>query len=398
MAYLRSKNQAFLCKVETTEGVDSSPVATDAVAIDDGDFKLNPEFIEPTEATGTLSPGTPVIGKVQPDVTGAVKLKGSGVAETPPEVAPLIRACGMKETIRSATIPTSSTTTAASGTTTTFVVDRSSGNGSDWPATSGALVGHFVTLAGNPVTPVTVLITGYVVSGNNATVTIDTTMGSALSSSTTAVVPKQVVYSPDSTVTTSVTTYVYKDGLLYKFLGCRAEFDLNIAAGNKGDFAFRMKSLFGAKSDAAVPAVVLDTTKPPIWRGKEGGKMLIHRIAGAVTGLRFSVKPTLVFPDNPNAQEGIDAPQLVYPRTVDGEVDPASVLVASGRDSMADLFAQNEKILSAQIGATAGNRIGVVIPRAMFTDASHKDQNGILKDQLPFRALGNDTEGYLAFA
>lgn len=398
MAYLRSKNQAFLVKIESTEGVDASPAATDAIAIDDGDFKLNPEFIEPTEATGTLSPGTPVIGKVQPDVTGNVKLKHSGVAETPPEVAPLIRACGMSETIRSATIPTSSTTTAASGTTTTFVVDRSSGNGSDWPATTGALNGHFVTLAGNPVTPVTVLIVDYTVSGNNATVTIDQTMGSALSSSTTAVVPKQVVYKPDSTVTTSATVYIYKDGLLYKFLGCRASFDLTINSGNKGDFAFSAKSLFGSKTDAAVPAVVLDTTKPPIWRAKQGGKMLIGRVAGAVTQLRLGVKPTLVFPDNPNAQEGIDAPVLVYPRTVDGDCDPASVLIASGRDSMADLFAQTERPITAQIGSTAGNRIGLVVPRALFSDASHKDKSGILGDQLPFRCLGNDTEAYLAFA
>lgn len=109
---LRKKNQLLLAEIELTYDTDPTPVASaDAILAIDPQIK---EVVEPGRRPaqiGSLSRLPSVDGAKFSEVTFKVELKGSGAAGTMPRIGPLLRACGMAQTIVSATsvtyLPTS---------------------------------------------------------------------------------------------------------------------------------------------------------------------------------------------------------------------------------------------------------------------------------------------------
>lgn len=106
MAYGLIRNEVLLAKIETTYGTDSVPVAgTDAVflrgAPDFGFDRLR--MIQRPGIKGTLGPFQSVYGGALKAVRFDVELKGSGTAGTAPEIGPLLRACGLGETVVAST-------------------------------------------------------------------------------------------------------------------------------------------------------------------------------------------------------------------------------------------------------------------------------------------------------
>ena len=106
MAYGLIRNEVMLAKIESSYGVDPTPVAgTDAVFI-----RGAPEFgfdrlrlVARPGIKGTLGPFQGVYGGSLKAVRFDAELKGSGTAGTAPEIGPLLRACGLGETIVAST-------------------------------------------------------------------------------------------------------------------------------------------------------------------------------------------------------------------------------------------------------------------------------------------------------
>ena len=94
-----TRRATILAKIESTYGTDPTPVAGDAVLINNMTIKPNAKFLERNFLRASLSPQAPVVGEKYTEVTFTTELKGSGVATTPPEVGVLFRACAMQETI-----------------------------------------------------------------------------------------------------------------------------------------------------------------------------------------------------------------------------------------------------------------------------------------------------------
>ncbi|WP_444905321.1 hypothetical protein ACJJIU_22115 (plasmid) [Microbulbifer sp. CnH-101-E] len=99
------KRELILAKVETTYGQDASPTGADnAILVENLGWSFaGARMVE-------RNPIMPTLGKLQGlfagtlmEVTFDVEIKGSGAAGTPPEMAPLLRACGMAETITPST-------------------------------------------------------------------------------------------------------------------------------------------------------------------------------------------------------------------------------------------------------------------------------------------------------
>jgi hypothetical protein len=107
MAYagnLLARNASLLAKIEGTYGSDSSPGAVDGVlVVGDVDFAIQAEFnsIATVDTYGLPQPGRP--GSRHCTVSFDAILKGSGAAGTPPDLSPLLRACGLLETTTPAT-------------------------------------------------------------------------------------------------------------------------------------------------------------------------------------------------------------------------------------------------------------------------------------------------------
>ncbi len=105
MGGLRISNEVIFAKIETTVGTDSVPVAaTNAILVRNP--KLSPEGLRmPDREAIRASVGqlqTPYGGQLK-RITFECEGKGSGAAGTAPEIGPLLRACGMGETVVGAT-------------------------------------------------------------------------------------------------------------------------------------------------------------------------------------------------------------------------------------------------------------------------------------------------------
>jgi len=97
---LLTRNQLLLAKVETPEGTDALPTAA-LNAILSEPVTVNPDIARITSnvVRASISVTKYRIGRKKVGFNIKVELKGSGTAGTPPEISPLLQACGLKETI-----------------------------------------------------------------------------------------------------------------------------------------------------------------------------------------------------------------------------------------------------------------------------------------------------------
>lgn len=379
---LNTKNAALLAKVEATEGVDASPVAgTDAVLVENPQISFNPNTVQTNEVTGSLDSRGPITGGMTVQLTFDVLLKGSGVAGTAPEWGKLLKACGWAEVITAAAVPVAAEA-AASGTTTSLTLAAGASG------TAQTYRGMPLLLTGNPAAGATAFVADYS-AGKVATLT--DLFGTALSAATNYQVPVNVLYKPASTGIPSLTFHLFQDGLKYIVAGCRGNATLRLTSGNVGRISFTFTGMFVSKTDAAVPpGLVYDTTRPPVWKG---GKALVNRVASAMASLSIEFGNQMTNPDNPNAAEGFD-PSIVTARNMTGSCDPLETLIAT-RDSMVALRAGTQQIIHASYGQVAGNRVGLTIPAAFYTNLQPGDRNGLLTNTHQFACTGQDAGAFI---
>ncbi|NUB19798.1 hypothetical protein GBZ26_11305 [Azospirillum formosense] len=378
---LRTRNQALLAKIETTEGTDANPVAgTDAVFVENLQHSFNPNIIQTNEHTGSLDSRGPIAGGMTVQVTFDVLLKGSGAPGTAPEWGKLLRACGWAETITATAVPAAAEACAAGGTTTTAVLGSSAG-------TTAQQYRGMPILFTNVVTG-TSFITDYTAG---KTATLADTLSGPIVATTSYQIPVNVRYAPASISIPSVTLYLYRDGKLLKVTGARGNATLEFTSGGVGRMRCTFTGMFGSQTDAAVPAgLVFDTPRPPIWKG---GRALVNRAKAAMASLSIDFGNQMTNPDNPNAAEGYD-PAIITARNMTGSSDPLEELVAT-RDAIADFRAGAAQPIGLSYGAVAGNRVGLTIPAATYTNVQPGDRNGLATQGLQFACTGQDAGAFL---
>ncbi len=378
---LRTRNAVLLAKIEPTEGQDAAPSAsTDAVLVENPQINFNPNLIETDEVTGSLDGAGPYVGGMTAEVTFDVLLKGSGSAGSVPEYGDLLKACGWAETITAAAIPAAPEACAAGGSTTTAVLGTSASS------TDQIYRGMPIDFTGTPAG--SAFVSDY--AGGSKTATLTDTLSGSTSVSTNYQIPANVLYAPASVSISSLTIYLYLDGLLYKLVGCRGSFNLTLTSGGVGRLSFTFQGLYLSKADAAVPAATYDATRPAPFKN---GTMLVNRLAAALESLTVDLGNEQSFPENPNALEGFDA-SIIVRRNLTGSMNPLETLIAT-RDIMADFRAGTQRIIHARYGATAGNRVGATIPAALYTNQSPGNRSGLATVEVPFSAVGQDAGGFL---
>ncbi len=382
MAALRSRNAVVLFKTETTAGTDASPVAADdAVLVENPQIQFNPNIVRTNEVTGSLDSRGAIVGGMTAQISCDVYLKGSGTAGTAPEFGPLLKACGWAETLTGTAVPASAEACGATGSTTTATLGTSASS------TADAYNGMPIDFTGN------VEGSSFIADYTAAKLaTLTDTMSGAIDASTSYQIPANVLYAPASSSISAGTMYVYMDGVLYEFVGCRGTTGFALQSGGPGRIRFQFNGIFEAKTDAAVPTATYDTTRPPIWKG---GKALVNRVASAMAALSVDANAQVINPDNPNATEGYDPAEIVS-RNMQGQMDPLETLIAT-RDVMADFRAGAQRIIHARYGSTAGNRVGLTVPAGLFTNQTPADRNGLSAVTVPFDCVGQDGGAYLCF-
>ena len=99
MSLLFSRNQVVLAKVETTAGTDAEPTGTNAILCEVVNPTVEGDSLENNVVRSSISeqPIRYINKKVK--ATIVVRAKGSGDPDTPPEFAPLLKSCALKENV-----------------------------------------------------------------------------------------------------------------------------------------------------------------------------------------------------------------------------------------------------------------------------------------------------------
>lgn len=98
---LLTRKAVILAKIETTEGTDAVPTGA-ANSIQVGNLQPRPlsaEFVDRTNYTPYLGEPGSVLAVKSGELSFEVEIAGAGAAGTAPKYGPLLRACGMAETI-----------------------------------------------------------------------------------------------------------------------------------------------------------------------------------------------------------------------------------------------------------------------------------------------------------
>ena len=385
---VRMRNAALAVKAESTAGTDSiagSPSSGDWIQ-GDVTISLNPMIAPVPGFTGSLDSEVDVVGGFKPTLQITVPFRGSGTAGTPPALGTLLKACTMALTQTASAV--GAPTAATAGTTTTATA------ASPFGTTTDAYNGMPLIVSGDQS-----FTTGIVDYTSGRVITIGETRASGLTSSSNLQIPINDLYKPssDESVFINATAYVYYDGTLYKFVGLQGTWSLNITAGEFGVFTFSMMGqLLEDPSNTSLPsgaaAALTAQPAPPRWAN---GKSQLNKKTARCQSLRVDFGVTQILPDNPEGTYGFD-PAVPTGRRIAGTINP--YMDTNTNTALFTAMKGNTDVsLMAILGATAGNRMLVMLPTVRLQDLSPGNRGGLGEFGIPFQANGPDVGAYISF-
>lgn len=387
--YLRNPNKALTAKVETVEGTFEAPIpATDAIPLEDAGFALNPEVEESNEATGVIDTAEADVTGTKPNITGTLKLRGSGSVTVAPRYAAILKACGLGETIATI-LPPTGTYDVASGTTTTLVIDRTLVGNTSLPSTNAmlaALIGRPIELSVNPTTTRRTGIVNATITGNNVTITIGETLAAAMGATTEAKILPGPVYQPIQTVPPSISMERFLDGIVQRIKGVRGTCGFTLPGARRGTINIDMRGIFHQQADEAVPTTIDFSTlpPPPIWRA---GRAHLNKLEIGATQFTCNLSNAQTQHPNPNIDSGFDR-NIITKRDVRGQLDVNMALKAT-HDRIGALTANTKMPFMALLDDTAatGARVLITVPNFKVLDVGEGDRESIAEHTLPYQGV-----------
>lgn len=405
---IRPANVAVLLKLEATEAVDAAPDLTlDALPVEADSVSYNSPWTQEAsnEATGSLVAGAPLIIGQAATVSFRSRIKGAGNGVTysstvKPPLHQALQASGWRGQFQAAIAAAAAT----AGTATSVTL------GASFPAIARALIGIPLVIsagAGNGAQP---LVTEYT-SGKVAT--LGDTFNPPLDATSQVAVPANWSYAQTSpsdaaaraTDQPSATIYIYEDGILLKFVGCRGVATLDGRTARPGFGAFAFTGIYAGKTDAPVPTnlVIANHSAPVLAQGSaKSPAVLINRKPLAISTWTLDPGSQLETPEDPNTPYGFGTSQIVD-RTPTLRVDPLATLVAN-RDTITDIGNGVTMPAVLRHGSVAGNRWTLVAPLGQPVTADPGTRGKLRSEDmtLQLRSLGRDavtrdTDRILAF-
>lgn len=393
---IRPANVAVLLKLETTEAVDASPAAAiDAIPVEADSVTYNTPWTTEAsnEATGSLVSGAPLIIGQAAKIGFRSRIKGAGAGVTysssvKPPLHAAMQACGWRGQFTAAV----ATALATAGSTTSATL------ASGFPATAMALVGMMLTITAGTGVGATPLVMGYT-AGRLAT--LADLFGTALDTTSSIALPANWTYASTSpsdatarlTDQPSATIYIYEDGRLLKFVGCRGTMALDGKSARPGYDTFDFSGIYAGAVDAAIPSglVVANHSAPVLAQGGAASSALIvNRKPLPVSTWSLDPGSQLEVPDDPNTTFGFGAGQIVD-RTPVLKIDPLMALI-SNRDTVTDIGNGTTMPVALRHGSLSGNRWSLLAPLAQPTEAAPGTRGKLKSEDISFqlRSLGRD--------
>lgn len=407
-ATIRPRNVAILVKAESTVGTDAAPDASNAIPFEADGYSYNAPYRSEAsnEANGSLVAGAPLVIGQPAEVSIRVRLKGAGAGVTytslvkPPHHT-LLEACGRRGLFTAAV----SAAAISAGTVSSATL------GTGFGTTAEAYRGMPLQLAAGNSGDRLVHVSGYSAA---KVATLADLFGSALNTSVTAALPANWTYAGTSpkdvasraTDHPSATIYLYEDGTLHKFVGCRGSIDdLGGQTARPGFATFNFMGIYAGKSQAAIPAVSVPQHAAPVLAMGTGGvnpALVVNRKELKVSQWSLNEGQQKEVTDDPNTAFGFGSPELAG-RSPRLQIDPLATLTTN-RDTVAEIEAGSQYPSVIRYGSVAGNRWSLVNPLLQPADPAVAQRGIYRSENLALAALspgldpaGRDNESILCF-
>jgi len=406
---IRTMNVAVLLKLEGTEGVDAGPDPTvDAIPVEADSVTYGSPWTQEdsNEATGSLVAGAPlIIGQVVP-ISFKSRVKGAGVgvaysATVKPPLHQALQSCGWRGQFQAAIAAAA----AAAGTATTLTLANT------FPATLRALLGMTLLIGAGSGAGAAPAIIEY---SAGRVATLADTFSPPLDATSSVSMPANWTYaqtSPSDVASRasdqpSATIYVFRDGTLRKFVGCRGTVALDGKSARPGYGTFNMTGIYAGKVDAPIPAniVIAGHSAPQLVQGASVSLAVsVNRKPLTVSTWSLDPGSTIENIDDPNTPYGFGAGQIVDRKSM-LKVDPLATLVAN-RDTISDIGSGAVMPAVFRHGSQSGNRWALVVPQAQPVTADPGTRGKLESEDttLQCRTIGKDaysrdTDRYLVFS
>lgn len=395
---LRSKQRLVLVKTEgSSYGVNSSPTGSNALFIND-DLELSQPAGGGTTQRRIIRPYRgayeSLVVNSQVSITFSVELAGSGTAGTAPAYADLLRSCAMAQTISSSAL----TGTAQAGSAGSITLAASGTS-----AVDGFYVGQLVSLTGGTGSGSAGVITAYNGSSKVATVQ-KTTAAFAPDATSQYSIGSNVSFRPISTVDgvadTSCTIVYNVDGVQHILLGCRGTASLNCALGEIPSLSFTMTGIYTTPTDTAQSTYTLayaNQATPAVFKSDVVSGFNFFGVSTCLQSVQLDVGNEVQYRELIGCGKRVD---IIDGQTT-GTVMMEATTMAIWNPFDASLTDSSTGLLSLVHGATAGNRVGLVVPRVDLGQPTYSRDQGTEMINVPINAIpsavGND-DFYLVFS
>ena len=391
---LLNRRRVLLAKLESSYAADAAPGNANAILLLDSGFDLKPLVGAEVERK-FIRPFFGGSGKIRVEnystLTFEVELAGSGHAGSVPAYSPLLRACGLSETI----IGSSITGALQAGNTTSSLV---------LPTTASAIDNFYdgmtLTVTSGALSGQSRILSGY--NGTTKVAQLTQPLASAPATSVTVSIGACVSYSPVSLAQESCTLYFNVDGVRHILIGAMGTVSGGLTVKQVPSLKFAFTGLLGTITDNALPQADYSAFKNPV--ACSTANTVNFRLHGCysnmidIESLSWDLANAVVY-RSLIGQERV----IITERNSTGKITFESMPVASNalHTDMSPYnwyAAAKSKVrgpLIVQHGTASGNSVILSAPAVEIGDPSYSDSQGISMtnltlDFVPSQITGND--------
>lgn len=175
----------------------------------------------------------------------------------------------------------------------------------------------------------------------------------------------------------TLTIGVYEHGRLTVVSGCQGTFKIPFSAGHFGKASFDFRGIAQADSDAALITPTFPSVKPPRWANASA--IAFGAFTPRLSKAEFDLGNVVELREDPNDTSGIRS-AIIVNRKSKLTADPESTLVAT-RDWKTLMRASTEEVVTAVLGANAGNIITISGARGQIAKMTGGDRHGLITSE-----------------
>ena len=180
----------------------------------------------------------------------------------------------------------------------------------------------------------------------------------------------------------SLTIYLYKDGELYKFVGCKVDLSLDANVRELGELSFTIVGKLAERVEASVPTVEYEPTKPIAF--VDALCKIDDTYSPRFSKVSIGLNNQITAIEDANSPDGIWK-VFITDRKPSGSFDPLAVK-PSEYDFLTRFQNGDVAKLKFTLGKEEGNRVEVEA-KIQFSDFKFGDREGVLTNELPFNLV-----------